>query len=190
MPPYTVVLKFDHELNYLGNFSYANSQGYGVVADAQHLYLAVSDGSYPLADFGIFVLDKKTLALKTKFNSGLRNYNQPWGLDKKGDQLLIAGFSSDLEDNCFQGGCTNWHIEVWRIRSAGLERIWTQTVHAGNQRVDQAHDGVFDKNPVSEAFFVAGCINGAMLHPFYGCVVSGINSDYTDGAFSAFDVKN
>ena len=189
VPPYTVVLKFDHELNYLGNFSYANSQGYGVVADARHLYLAGSDGSFPSADFGIFVLDKETLALKTKYNSGLPNYNQPWALDKKGDRLLIAGFSVDLEDKCLQGGCGNWYIEVWRIKPGGLERIWAQTAHAGNQRVDQAHDGIFDTNSASEAFFIAGCINGAMLHPFYGCVVSGINPDYTDGTFSAFDVK-
>lgn len=189
VPPYTVVLKFDHELNYLDNFSYANSQGYGIVADDQHLYLAVSDGSFPSADFGIFVLDKDTLTLKTKHNSGLPNYNQPWALDKKGDKLLIAGFALDLEDACFKGGCGNWYVEVWRIKPGGLERIWTQTAHAGNQRVDQAHDGVFDKGSISEEFFVAGCINGAMLHPFYGCVVSGINSDYTDGAFSAFDVK-
>ena len=188
VPPYTVVLKFDHELNYLGNFSYANSQGYGIVADDQHLYLAVSDGSYPSADFGIFVLEKETLALKRKYNSGLPNYNQPWGLDKKGNKLLIAGFASDLGDTCLQGGCANWYVEVWRIKSGGLERIWTQTAHTGNQRVDQAHDGIFDRNSVSEAFFVAGCINGAKLHPFYGCVVSGINPDYTDGAFSAFDV--
>lgn len=189
VPPYTVVLKFDHELNYLDNFSYENSQGYGIVADTQHLYLAVSDGSYPSAEFGIFVLDKETLALKRKYNSGLPNYNQPWGLDKKGNQLLIVGFTQDLEDTCFQGGCGNWHIEVWRIKSGGLARIWAQTARAGNQRVDQAHDAVFDKDPISEAFYVAGCINGAMLHPFYGCVVSGINPDYTDGAFSAFDVK-
>jgi hypothetical protein len=67
-------------------------------------------------DFGIFVLDKETLALKTKYNSGLSHYNQPWGLEKKGDWLLIAGFTSDLEDACFQGGCGNWYIEVWRIK--------------------------------------------------------------------------
>ncbi len=102
---------------------------------------------------------------------------------------MIAGFISDFEDACFQGGCGDWYIEVWRIKPGGLERIWSYTAHAGNKRVDQAHDGAFDKNSVSEAFFVAGCINGAMLHPFYGCVVSGINPDYTDGAFSAFDVN-
>ena len=105
------------------------------------------------------------------------------------NKLLIAGFASDLEEACFQGGCGNWHIEVWRINPGGLERIWTQTAYTGNQRVDQAHDGAFNKDSKSEVFYVAGCINGAMLHPFYGCVVSGINSDYTDGAFSAYDVK-
>ncbi len=189
IPPYTVVLKFDHELNYLGNFSYANSQGYGLVADAQHLYLAVSDGSYPSADFAIFILEKDSLTLKAKHNSGLPNYNQPWGMDKKGNKLLIAGFAIDPQDACFQGDCGNWYAEVWQIRPIGLERIWAQTFHAGNQRVDQVHDGVFDKDSISEGFFIAGCINGAMLHPFYGCVVSGINPDYTDGAFSAFDMK-
>jgi hypothetical protein len=189
VPPYTVVLKFDHELNYLGNFSDANSQGYGIVADAKNLYLAVSDGSFPSADFGIFVLDKEPLTLKMKYNSGLPSYNQPWGLDKKGNTLLIAGFALDQKDACFQGDCSNWHVEIWRIYSEGLERVWAQTSHSGNQRVDQAHDGVFDKNSISEKFFVAGCINGALLHPFYGCVVSGINPDYTDGAFSVFDMQ-
>ena len=114
---------------------------------------------------------------------------QTWGLDKKGNKLLITGFSIDPQDSCFQGNCGNWHVEVWRINSSGLERIWAKTTHADNQRVDQAHDGVFDNESNSEGFFISGCINGAMLHPFYGCVVSGINPDYTDGAFSAFDMK-
>jgi hypothetical protein len=143
-------LKFDHQLNYLGNFSYANSQEYGIVAGAQHLDLAVSDGSFPSADFGIIILDKDTLALKTKHNSGLPHCNQPWGLDKKGNELLIAGFAIDPKDACFQGNCGNWHVEVWSIKSGGLERIWAQTAHANNQRVDQAHDGIFDREIISD----------------------------------------
>ena len=110
-------------------------------------------------------------------------------MDKKCNNLLMAGFTTDTSDTCLQGNCGNWHAEVWSINPGGLERIWAQTNHANNHRVDQAHDGVFDDEPISEGFFITGCINGAMLHPFYGCVVSGINPEYTDGAFSSFDVK-